>query len=224
MRRSERPEILDQPGAVPAADLRANLRDIARYNRLTRMNALMRRLLREAAPGAVARTGLDVGLGAGDFIAGDAAARGLGLTWLGLDLSAEVLAVARERIPGVPLVAARAQRLPFADRSVDLVASAQTLHHLDPDGAVAFLRECARVARVAAVVVDLARHPLSLAGAWALTRATSRNRLTREDGVHSARRAYTPGEAAVLAERAGLDGARIRSHGAVRLSVTWIRR
>lgn len=220
MRRSDQPELLDRPGAVTPADLRANLRDIAHYNRLTRMNALLRSLLREAAPGGALRTGLDVGVGAGDFIAGDMR----GLAWIGLDMSPEVLIVTRERIPGSPLIAAAAQRLPFADSSVDLVASAQTLHHLDPDDAVAFLRECARVARLAVVILDLARHPLTLAAAWALTRATSRNRLTREDGVRSARRAYTPAESAALAERAGWTGARIRSHAAVRLSVTWVRR
>lgn len=196
-----------------------NLRDIARYNRLLGANRLMLRLVKTLVPeGERNVRGLDVGIGAGDFLAAARRAWPSG-GWAGADVSWPVLACARGELEHVPLCLADGRLLPFADGAFDVVTCAQTLHHLDEDGAVALLQDCARVARYGAVLCDLARSRWTVAGVWLLTRLTSRNRFTLADGVRSARRAYTPDEAIALARRAGLPNVVVRRHGPVRFSL-----
>jgi ubiquinone/menaquinone biosynthesis C-methylase UbiE len=66
----------------------------------------------------------------------------------GADPSAEMLAVARHRLPpAVPLVRAFAERLPFAEGSFDVVASVSAFHYFrDPAGALAEMRRVLRPA------------------------------------------------------------------------------
>ena len=104
-----------------------------------------------AALGA-ARSVLNVGAGAGSY---EPDGRGV----VAVDPSAVMLA---QRPPGAaPAVQARAEALPFADRSFDAVMAVLTLHHWT-DGAGG-LAECARVAR--ARVVLLTWDPAS-SGFW----------------------------------------------------------
>jgi SAM-dependent methyltransferase len=65
--------------------------------------------------------------------------------YVGIDLSAEALAVARERFPDDEWLLADACALPFADGSFDVVAFSSVLHHI-PDFTAA-LREARRVLR-----------------------------------------------------------------------------
>ena len=99
--------------------------------------------LAEVAPAR--ETALDCATGNGQAALGLAA-------WfaavVATDLSPAQLALGR-RHARVRYVAAAAERLPIADRSVDLVAIAQALHWLDLP---AFYREVRRVARPGAVV------------------------------------------------------------------------
>lgn len=207
MRRSTEAELLDAP-AQDAATLRGNLRDMARYDRRLGAFALALRLATEG----LNSTGhaMDVGAGNGAFI--QFAASRSALHWTGVDVSPAVIAIAHEQC-AAPLVAARGQQLPFADQQFEVVVCANTLHHLNEADAVALMCECARVATQRVVIVDLARSRLTLAGAWLLTRLTSRNRMTLSDGVQSARRAYTPAEAGMLAALAGFPQARVRRNG-----------
>jgi ubiquinone/menaquinone biosynthesis C-methylase UbiE len=219
--RSSSRELLDRGAYRDLAELRDNLRDIARYDRWLGVFRLQLRLAM-AAPDLPASgwsaTGLDVGAGAAEFLR---YAHGVStMRWIGLDLSGDVLRVAAPAVAGA-LVRADGRHLPFSDGSIDVVTSAHTLHHLDPDDARSLLSECARVARRRVVVVDLARGRTAVAGAWLLTRLTSRNRLTRADGLLSARRAYTPNEVELLAARAGLFGAAVQRHGPARMSLVW---
>jgi SAM-dependent methyltransferase len=90
---------------------------------------------------STARTVLEVGCGTG-VIAGEVA-RFAPARVVGLDLSANMLAVARREAPGVRLVQGDAQALPFAEGAFDLVLCHYLLLWLaDPAGAVA---EMARV-------------------------------------------------------------------------------
>jgi ubiquinone/menaquinone biosynthesis C-methylase UbiE len=92
---------------------------------------------------------LDVGCGTGWLAAGLRRAAPQVRT-VGLDLSTGMLG--RARAAGAwPLLQSDAQRLPFADASVDLVVSRGVLHHL-PDVPTA-LREWRRVLRPAGAVV-----------------------------------------------------------------------
>jgi ubiquinone/menaquinone biosynthesis C-methylase UbiE len=218
-RRSPTPELLDDRAYRDLDELRGNLRDMARYDRWLGAFALGLRLATAGLARHSAYVGLDVGCGAGDFIA--CARRAFpGATWLGVDLSRDVLRVARHAHPRLPAVCAQGASLPLADAAVDVVICIHVLHHLAPPQAARLLGECRRVARLRAVCIDLTRSPATLLGAWLLTRLTSRNRLTRADGVQSVRRAYTPQEAARLAQQAGWRDVSVQRHGPFRYSLT----
>jgi ubiquinone/menaquinone biosynthesis C-methylase UbiE len=80
-------------------------------------------------------------------------------TVLGLDQSATMLAIARERIPTATFIEADAlTRLPFGDGSFDRVFTGHFYGHLEADERTRFLAEARRVAREL-VVVDSAVRP-----------------------------------------------------------------
>jgi ubiquinone/menaquinone biosynthesis C-methylase UbiE len=83
---------------------------------------------------------LDVGCGPGYV---SAAAAGRGATPIGLDFSGEMVAIARQKFPGIKFHEGDAQNLPFADSTFDCVlASFALLHLTDPE------RGCAEACRV----------------------------------------------------------------------------
>ena len=77
-----------------------------------------------------------------------------GCTVVGLDQSAGMLAVARERLGGrVELVEASAESLPFEDAEFDALTFTYLLRYVDEPGAV--LRELARVVRPGGTIASL---------------------------------------------------------------------
>jgi ubiquinone/menaquinone biosynthesis C-methylase UbiE len=221
--RSISPELLDASatGRPDPAELAHNLRDMARYDRWLGAYDLTWKLAAQSLAPHAGWSGLDIGVGSAGFIR--YASLRAPMRWLGLDLSPDVLHIARACAPGTLWLCADAARLPLADQCVDIVTCMNTLHHLDESQAVALLAECARVTRRRFVILDLARGYASLAGAWLLTRITSHNRMTLADGVQSVRRAYTPGEATALTARARLAETHITRHGPVHYSIVWTR-
>jgi hypothetical protein len=115
-------------------------------------------------------------------------------------------------VPGVLRVCADATALPLRPGAADVVVTSLTLHHLEPAAAVRCLAEMRAVARCGIVVNDLLRSRLTLALVWLATRLFCRHRFARFDGPLSVRRAYSPRELAALAQRAGVDGLRIRRY------------
>jgi ubiquinone/menaquinone biosynthesis C-methylase UbiE len=201
--RSRELELLDL-GRVSGAELRTNLADLARLNRLPggagASRAAIRRLVGPAATPQV----LDVGTGSADLPMAFAAE---GWTVVALEADHEVAACARERTAGderVRVLEGDARELPFDAASVDVVHASLLLHHLDPPAAVAALREMARVARVGVVVNDLRRGWLPLLATGVAVAALGRCRTTRHDGILSVRRAYTVRELDELLADAGL--------------------
>jgi SAM-dependent methyltransferase len=95
---------------------------------------------------------LDVGCGTG---LPTAAAAELGWSMVGVDVSADLLAVARGR--GLEVLEAAADALPFADASFDAAISVWT--HTDFDDFAAAVAEVARVLRAGAPFVYLGAHP-----------------------------------------------------------------
>jgi demethylmenaquinone methyltransferase/2-methoxy-6-polyprenyl-1,4-benzoquinol methylase len=97
---------------------------------------------------------LDVATGTG-MVAAELLARA-SCTVVGLDQSAEMLAVARERfamIESVELVEGQAEALPFADASFDALTFTYLLRYVDDPAAT--LRELARVVRPGGRVASL---------------------------------------------------------------------
>lgn len=197
-------ELLDGPDLDPA-ELRRNLREMARLNRLPGGVRSSVAAIRDALPDAAGEV-LDVGTGSGDLprrLLRELPAVRVTAT----DVRSEILDHARAWTPPdarLRLAVADARALPFDDASADVVHSSLVIHHLAAGEAVAALREMRRVARRAVIVNDLRRGGL----AYAITKLTvlglTHGRYTRHDGVLSSRRAYTLGELDALAAEAGL--------------------
>ena len=224
MRRlSEASEYLD--GALSdRATLVGNLRDLRRVNSIFGGTGLsiraLRALVEQGEPGAA--TGLeairvlDVGTGAADIPARMLRARG---PWrevhaTATDSRSEVIDAAHlvdpslADEPNLSLALADGRSLPYPDGAFHVAHASLVLHHLEPDDAVAFLRELSRVARLGVVVNDLERSRLGWLGAWLILHAMTRNRFTLHDGPLSVRRAYRRGEARDLLGAAGLRSVR----------------
>lgn len=103
--------------------------------------------IRAAGIGA-GQTVLDVGCGTGVFLR---AAADHGATACGLDASAALLEIARERVPEADLCQGDLQHLPYVDDSFDAVCGFNTFFYADD--MVAALREAGRVAKPGAPVV-----------------------------------------------------------------------
>ena len=84
---------------------------------------------------------LEVGSGTGNYAI--AVAEATGARCVGVEPSDEMRAVAESRSAAVEFVAGKAEKLPFAGSSFDVVYFVQVLHHLDDVGAA--LAEAARV-------------------------------------------------------------------------------
>jgi ubiquinone/menaquinone biosynthesis C-methylase UbiE len=210
-------ELLDGP--LDPATLQGNLRDLARINRWLGGVDLSRRAIRELAAAGWPQptiSVLDVGTGGADIPLDVLRTWGSWpqVTVTAIDLRAEVLDAARalrpelETTPGLTLALGDGTALPFDDRAFDIVHSSLVLHHLDPAGAIGFLREQARVARLGIVINDLSRATAHWIGAKAIGRCCTGNAYTRNDGPLSVRRAYTPDEASSLLAAAGLEARR----------------
>ncbi len=107
---------------------------------------VLRQLIAVAAPRPGSRL-LEVGCGSGNYIG---ALGPLGCTCWGLDPSQEMLARARQRAPAAALVRGRAEELPFAAASLDLVFSVDVIHHVA--GRAEAFREAYRVLRPGGMV------------------------------------------------------------------------
>jgi SAM-dependent methyltransferase len=203
-------ELLDGP--APFLDLSQCLADLARFNNLGGRRptlAHVKRLLRRVPANRVA-TVLDLGTGGADIpraLVRWARRTSRPLRVLALDRDAATLRVARQTSAGFPeitLLQADAVALPLRARSVDVVMSALTLHHLEPAAASASLAAMDAVARVGFVVSDLIRARAAYASVWLATRLLAKNRMSRHDGPLSVLRAYTPAELRELCRHAGV--------------------
>jgi len=200
--RSDAAELLDS-GSLSLPEVEANLADLARLNRLPGGTAAsiagIRRLVGE---GNAARI-LDVGTGRGDMPLAFAAQ---GWDVLAVDSNPDVLTIARRELGdrGLEAVEADVRALPFEDGAFDVAHASLLLHHLDPAAAAAALRELSRVARRGIVVNDLRRGWMPLVASAVSVALLARSRVTRTDGLASARRAYTLRELDRLLDEAGL--------------------
>ena len=204
-------ELIDGPCSVD--ELAGELRTIVRLNRVfggSRLTLRHVRRLVEALPAQREVTVLDVGTGAADIpvaLVRWARAAGRRVRVFALDRGAATLAYARDfaaEYPEITLLQGDALALPVRPASVDVVISAMTLHHLQPDEAVRYFAEMDAASRVGWVVNDLARGRLAHALIWLSARLFSRSAMARHDGPMSVLRSYTPSEVAALCEKAGL--------------------
>lgn len=195
--RVDEPELMDAPG-LPVAEVQDAYRVLRRVNRqlgnLRTIRAEFRRFLREDITAASEPvTVLDVGSGSGDIplalaqlAGGPSSGR-----FIGLDRDGTA---AREAARQITVVCGDALRLPFADRSVDLVTAVKFAHHFAGDSLARLLGEMTRVARRRVVVLDIRRHRLAYWGFRAWSQLLTTNRLVRHDGPLSVLRGFTRAE------------------------------
>ncbi len=198
--RADLDELLDS-GRLTTSEVAANLRDLARLNRLPGGSAASVRAI-ERLTASQRPDVIDVGTGLAD-IARAFARRSWSVT--AVDTNAQVLAQAQRHAgEAVTLVEADARALPFSDESFDVAHCSLLIHHLDTSDAIDVLREMARVARAGVIINDLRRGLLPLVATALSVGALGRSRVTRVDGITSVRRAYTLGELDELIAAAGL--------------------
>jgi len=139
----------EPPGLAERWGSRERARHYARgrfrsWRRAERDPAQVARILARAWRGSPGARVLDVPCGTGRLF--EAIARSAKASPIGVDVSAGMLAEAREREPRARLVRASAWQLPFADRSFDVVIACRLLHHVGEEEALArVLGELVRV-------------------------------------------------------------------------------
>ena len=215
-------EILDDPAVDPSIVTRS-ISDVVRSNALF---GGLRSAMDELKPALndVPRlaTLLDVGTGLGDIPCRArkvATQSGVDLTTIGLDAALEL---ARASRPALAItVCANALRLPFADRSVDIVMCSQVLHHFAGKDALQLLREMNRVARVRVVVSDLRRSWLAAAGLWLVSFPLRFHAVSRHDGVVSVLRGFTTTELADTVNEAVSRKPVVHRRRAFRVTTSW---
>ncbi len=220
--RSRQKEILDAPDVDPRIVTRS-LADVALSNALFGGRSSAIEEIREALSELPRRASLlDVGTGLGDIPAYARALAdesGIELHAFGLDSAEELARASRNSVDCA--VCGDALRLPFADRSVDVVMCSQLLHHFAHDDAIDLLREMDRVARVRVIVSDLRRSRLAALGLWLASFPLRFHAVSRHDGVVSVMRGFTPDELMDTVREAVARPATVRRRRVFRVTVSW---
>jgi ubiquinone/menaquinone biosynthesis C-methylase UbiE len=200
--RRDEPELMDAAG-LDEDEVSDAYRVLRRVNRQLgnqhTMERELRRYLEEEPRGDEAVTILDVGSGSGDIVGAiqtRLGARRVRAAAVALDRDAIAARLARGR--GIGAVRGDALRLPFADRSVDVVTAVKFAHHFAGEALHRLVAEMSRVARRRVVVLDIRRHWVAYWGFVAWSRLFTRNRLVRFDGPLSVLRGFTRPELAEL--------------------------
>lgn len=228
--RSDAEELLDDTGHDPT-ELAINFRDIQRVNLLLGgTSTVLRHLTRlvDTVPTTRPVTILDLATGSADIplaISRWAKVRDRAISIVASDLSGPILDLAQRQVEGHPDITVAqhdARVVPLPDKHFEIVLCSLSLHHFSPDDAVRVLREMDRLARTGFILNDLRRGRLGYVAAWIASRATTRNRLTRNDAPLSVMRAYTPSELEALLLRAGITDAVISTHPWFRMAAVRI--
>jgi SAM-dependent methyltransferase len=198
MKRSQEKELMDLPGQ-PRELLEEDLRNLRSLNRwLGGSRAVIRGLKYAVQRQGISNFSLvDLGTGSADIpeaIARWAAKECLTVRIVGLEaerVTAETALMRIKHRPQISIVRADATRPPFAPRSFDFVVASQVLHHFSEATIVKSLKAWSGLARKGIIISDLVRHPAAYYGIRCLTRLTTRNIMTLNDGPLSVRRAFT---------------------------------
>ena len=197
-----RPELMDDP-ALGLAETERALEDLDRVTRWSAGLLPVRRTLSPRMAGGPPRQRLlDLGTGSGlipEVLRKAAERSGVGLSVVGCDRKLSHLLHGRRRGRRQLQVVASADRLPFADGTFDWSLSTLLLHHFDSTANLAVLVEMRRVARAAAVVVDLRRSWLARLLFRPLAALLGMGPVARYDGLVSLAQAWSLAEVERLA-------------------------
>jgi SAM-dependent methyltransferase len=141
------------------------------------------------------------------------------LTTIGLDSALELAVASRSAVSAS--ICADGLRLPFADKSVDIVMCSQVLHHFAGKKALTLLREMDRVARIRVIVSDLRRSWIAAAGLWLASFPLRFHAVSRHDGVVSVMRGFTVEELTDTVRRAVPRIPSVRRRRGFRVTASW---
>lgn len=226
--RQRRPELMDRPD-LDAAEHIAALRGLSRINWLSHSAEILWPDLAELARALAPRVPrvLDLATGGGDVTVRlwrRARRAGLDLTLEGCDISLVAVEHARRRAAAAPIRFFQYDALSGPRLTgYDAVLCSLFLHHLDEPQAVALLRRMADMAQRLVLVHDLVRGRMGWLAARLVSRLVTRSPVVHVDGPRSVEGAFTRAEAQALAERAGLNGARVVRRWPFRWLLTWRR-
>ncbi len=215
-------EILDDDNLDPKLVVRS-MRDVARANKFFGgSSAAIAELGKALEQSSGTLTLLDVGTGMGDVperARKSAKKAGVSMITVGIDSAEELVQVSRAHVNAV--VCGDALRLPFPDRSFDVVLGSQILHHFDDNNAVAFLSEMNRVARVRVVVSELRRSWFAIIGLWLASYLLRFHPVSRHDGIVSIRRGFTSPELEDLVQRSVGRTPKVTTRPLFRVTTGW---
>jgi len=169
-------------------------------------------------------TFLDVGTGDADIpisIVQWGRARGFDLRVTAIDSTPKIAEIARQNArsyPEIEVVEADFFSYAPGSETSDYVLCSLFLHHVPDDRLIQALKLCDHLARRGVIIHDLLRSPTCFYGIKALT-ALFGNRIVRNDGPLSVRRAFLPEELEFLARRADIPYLFPRRHSSFRLSL-----
>ncbi len=226
--RSHEPEIMDRPGNS-REDLNAVLADISAINRrLGGVRAVLRGVRpffeRHAEPRPLKL--LDIGTGGGDLpkeLVRSAARSGVQLQVTAVDLDPNTAAIASREtddVPQIRVVQADAFRLPFAERSFDLVTASLFAHHFPHRDIVRLLGGLLRSARTAVVINDLRRHLVPWLAIHLVSRMGRLHPMVVHDGPLSVLRGFTKEELKRAARECGAGRFQVTHSWPYRLVLT----
>ena len=201
--RAALPELLDL--GVPDAEALRSLADLRFVNRWLGNRASFLRAVRPHLPPGGRL--LDVGCGSADLPAFLRSRLPGPFLAVGLDVKAIHL---RAAPAAVRRVVGDLRRLPFSERSFDVVTASLVLHHFDTPELPGLLRELSRLARRALVVNDLRRTLLPFAFGRLAFPLLFRSRVSVEDGLLSIRRGFREAELRAAFAAAGLPAVEVR--------------
>ncbi len=204
--RRDAPELMDAPG-LPDAEVEDAYRILRRVNRqlgnLGTLRVEFRRFLAEVGPDAAPLSILDVGSGSGDIpldLKGRAPGRLAGV----LALDRDPTAVLASRRRGLLAIRGDALRLPFEDRSIDLVTAIKFAHHFHGPSLPLLSPRWPGWPAAGSSSSTSAATSLAYWGFRAWSLAFTRNRLVRHDGPLSVLRGFTADE--LIAASAPIPG------------------
>ncbi len=224
--RSNKREIMDDLD-VDETELLSTLDELSFINRTLGGYGPSLQGVRSLLPPSASRFSLlDVGTGGGDGVRRLhrwAAARGIAAQIRGIDLSLPSIERARRHCKGLLGIEFQVQDLmDLPERETfDIVHCALVLHHFDDDAAAAVLTKMFALSRWGVVINDLHRHPVAYSAIRLLTQLFSKNRMIRNDGPLSVRRAFQRDELKRLARMAGLPTPTISWHWGFRWLVSF---
>jgi SAM-dependent methyltransferase len=198
-RRATDPELLDE--GVPDDEALRSLADIRFVNRWLGNRGQLASIVRPYLEASSQPRLLDVGCGSADIPAHLLRKAPPPTVAVGVDIKLLHLAAGPRE---VRRVRADVRALPFPPRSFDVVLASLFLHHFDAPEVAAVLRALFALTRRALVINDLRRARVPYVFARATFPLLLRSRVSRNDGLLSIRRAFTPDELEAAFAEAGI--------------------